>query len=265
MSVTTEFIDGVAALAHELGQRDPAAGIVGFHLRNSDGSRQYSAGAEPTLARTVAGLAWPRARRKYRPSADGSRCRVPWVTGCCFLMKGACWRDLGGLTEDFFLYYEDVDLCRRARARGWSVWYEPNLKAVHHSPIHARKVSPALRLITRHSLLTYSARHWAGWQFRLLAGIVWLEAWVRQILARCRRDATGAELFQEMGKLAAELMRDNQDAARRRLEAVVKEHAHALISPVRTPEANEIDYRHSAMSHLDAAPAQVPMRLTSSV
>src|SRR5207249_7515050 len=55
------------------------------------------------------------------------RCRVPWVTGCCLLVRRECLEELGGLDEDYFLYYEDVDLCLRARKRGWTVWYEPNL------------------------------------------------------------------------------------------------------------------------------------------
>ena len=57
--------------------------------------------------------------------------------------------NLGGLDGDFFLYYEDVDLCRRARQRGWTVWHDPKLSAIHHHPLHARTLPVHLRLITR--------------------------------------------------------------------------------------------------------------------
>ena len=154
MSIDGGFLQGALELAEQLENSEPTAGVVGFRLRNSDGSRQLSTGSFPTLPGTLAGLARPRAERKYRRTPLEQRSRVPWVTGCCLLVRGDCWRELGGFAEDFFLYYEDVDLCRRARARGWSVWFEPNLEGVHHNPIHARAVPPALRLVTRHSLLT---------------------------------------------------------------------------------------------------------------
>ncbi len=237
LSVTPEFIAGVLAVADELTAAEPRAGIIGFHLKNGDGSRQLSSGSFPSLPGTLAGLALPRARRKYREITAHTRCRVPWVTGCCLLVRRDCLRDVGGFDEEFFLYYEDVDLCRRARARGWSIWYDPSLYAVHHSPVHQRTMPPALRLITRHSLLAYSARHWPGWQFRLLTGIVRVEAWLRRSWARLRRDATNARLFNEMGALAADLARDDRESARRRLEHVAREQRYALVSPVRTPEA----------------------------
>src|SRR5205807_5360422 len=66
ISMKENFLDGVLALADRLKTEEPHAGIVGFALRNSDGSRQLSSGPFPTLAGTLAGLALPRARRKYR-------------------------------------------------------------------------------------------------------------------------------------------------------------------------------------------------------
>lgn len=154
------FLDGIAGAVNRLTSADARVGIVGFQLLNADGTVQMSAGEFPSLPGTLLGLLRPRALRKYRSCADRGRRRVAWVTGCCLLINRECLRDLGGLDEDFFLYYEDVDFCRRARARGWSVWFEPSLRAVHQRPLHGRKVSSLVRLFTRHSLLTYSFKHW---------------------------------------------------------------------------------------------------------
>jgi len=240
MSVRPEFIDGVIAVIDDLGRCEPRAGVVGFQLRNGDGTRQLSSGRFPTLSSTVAGLAWPRCRRKYQTLCSGRRCRVPWVTGCCLLVRGDCWRELRGFAQDYFLYYEDVDLCRRARAVGWSVWYDPSVRAMHHNPIHGRSMSAPLRLVTRHSLLTYARRHWASWQFRLLNGIVRLEAFSRRIWARWHGDMVAARLYDELGALAVELGRDDRRSARRRLERVVRQHADMLVSNLRTPDAQQL-------------------------
>src|SRR5262249_29172902 len=140
MTITGGFLEGVLDLGERLRREEPRTGIVGFHLRNRDGTRQLSCGTLPTLASTLAGLALPRARRKYRSVLAQGRCQVPWVTGCCLLIRRECYQQLGGLAEDFFLYYEDVDLCRRARKLGWHVCHEPALIAVHHAPLHERTV-----------------------------------------------------------------------------------------------------------------------------
>src|SRR5262249_2194948 len=127
-----------------------------------------------------------------------------------------------------FLYYEDVDLCRRAWERGWSVWYEPALRVVHHQPLHARSVSPLLRLATRHALLTYSPRHWPDWQLPLLsagrpaqAGA--RPAWGRRVWGGWRGRADDAGRSRDLGAVAADLGRGDERAARRRLDRRVRE------------------------------------------
>lgn len=216
------FLDGALALADQLTATEPRAGLVGFHLRNSDGSRQLSCGPFPTLGSTLLRLALPRSRRKYQAPRDPERCRVPWVTGCCLLLRRACVQELGGLDEEFFLYYEDVDLCLRARQRGWSVWYEPSLAVIHHHPLHLRPVPAVLRMVTRHSLLTYAGKHWPAWQCRLLNGIVRAEASARRLWAWWQGDVRQSEAFRELAALCGELSRGDRQAARHRIDAAVR-------------------------------------------
>jgi N-acetylglucosaminyl-diphospho-decaprenol L-rhamnosyltransferase len=216
------FLDGVLALADELTATQPKAGVVGFHLRDSEGAQQLSSGPFPSLWSTMSRLLLKRGRRKYSCPRSAQRAPVSWVTGCCVLLKKACLEDLGGLDEDFFLYYEDVDLCLRAQQRGWSVWHDPGLEVIHHHPLHRRAVPAALRLVTRHSLLTYAAKHWPRWQFRVLAGVVGVEAWFRRVRAWWRGDLKEAAVFRTLGALKRELVQGHADAARARLDAAVR-------------------------------------------
>jgi GT2 family glycosyltransferase len=220
MSVADRFLGEVLARAATL---PSDAGIIGFGLRHEDGSSQLSAGRFPTLLTTLAGLTRPRRRRKYLDLEVDRPAAVDWVTGCCLLLRRDCFEQLGGFDRRFFLYYEDVDLCRRARARGWSVWYEPRLRLVHHRPLHTRPVPPALRLFTRHALLTYAARHWARWQFQALAAIVGGDAWIRQAWADWCGEAEAVAVFGELRALAADLAAGRARSARRRLERVVSQ------------------------------------------
>jgi GT2 family glycosyltransferase len=222
MTVPPTFADEVLSLAERLTSEDPLAGIVGFQLRHRDGTLQMSSGPFPTLTGTLLRLALPRSRRKYQPLSLRARSRVPWVTGCCLLVRQDCLRQLGGFDEEFFLYYEDVDLCRRARAEGWSVWYEPGLRVFHHQPLHCRRVPALLRLLTRHALLRYASKHWPAWQLQLLTRIVRGEAWLRRQWAGWNGDARAADLFVELGTIAAELAGGRTRSARRRLQRVVR-------------------------------------------
>jgi GT2 family glycosyltransferase len=217
VTVPDGFLDEVLDAAQRWPAIDPRAGVVGFQLRHRDGTRQASAGPFPTLLSTVSGLLLPRGRRKCRHQALSGRASVPWVTGGCLLVRRDCFTRVGGLDERFFLYYEDVDFCRRARRAGWSVWYDPALRVTHHFPLHARSVPAPLRLVTRHALLTYSRKHWPGWQSRVLAGLVWAEAGGREALARWRKDAPAATCFRELRHLVGDVVRGRAAAAAARV------------------------------------------------
>jgi N-acetylglucosaminyl-diphospho-decaprenol L-rhamnosyltransferase len=230
ITVGPGFVEGVLDLAERLVREDPRAGVVGFQLRNSDGSRQLSSGPFPTLSQTLARLCLPRGRRKYHFTRARRRRRVPWVTGCCVLLRRACVEQLGGLDGDYFLYYEDVDLCQRARALGWSVWYEPSLRAIHHHPLHLREVPAHLRVLTRHGLLTYACKHWPAWQFQLLSGIVALEARWRRHWALERGNRVAADSFGMLRDIAGEFGRGRLVRARHLLDRIVRREERARAS-----------------------------------
>jgi GT2 family glycosyltransferase len=222
ITVAPDFLQSVVDYAERIDLDEPRAGIVGFQLRNPDGSRQLSSGPLPTLAHTLARLCLPRTRRKYHFTRARRRRPVPWVTGCCLLVRRACVEELGGLDRDYFLYYEDVDLCRRARLNGWSVCYEPRLRAIHHHPLHLREVPAHLRVLTRHGLLTYASKHWPNWQLRLIAAIVGLEARWRRHWASERGDHAAAQSFTGLRHIANAFGRGRLREARQLLERIVR-------------------------------------------
>lgn len=159
-------------------------GIVGFALANPDGSPQPSVGHDPGLLRLLRGLFLPRKRRKYQPVSRMRSGPVPWVTGACMLVSSPLLERLGGMDEDFFLYYEEVALCVAARNLGARVEFDPAVKVVHCHPLQNRELTPALRLITRHSQLLYFRKYKSPMQFQTLARIIGLEAAARGVKAR---------------------------------------------------------------------------------
>lgn len=192
----------VARIRRWQGRPEGGPGIVGFALRNADGTRQPSVGAFPSLARSVWEPLIPRSRRKYQigwPTRPGP---VPWVTGACVLVNARLLDDLGGMDEDFFLYYEEVALCRTAARRGWSVEYDPAVEVVHLHPLQQRRISPALRVITRHSKLLYFRKHLPRWQFVGLAWVIAAESRVRGLWAGLRGRPEPQRAWRAIGALA---------------------------------------------------------------
>jgi hypothetical protein len=76
--------------------------------------------------------------------------------------------------------------------------------------------------MTRHALLTYAAKHWPTWQFRLMCGLVWLEAGLRSWGARRGGQSSAAKLFGTLRALAVDLFRGRAGAARERVRRAAR-------------------------------------------
>jgi GT2 family glycosyltransferase len=187
--------------------RDGPPGIVGFRLRNLDGSPQGSVGVFPSLARSIREQFLPRSRRKYQPGWRIRSGSVDWVTGACMLISTRTIDSLGGMDEDFFLYHEEVAFCLLAHGQGCRVEYDASVSAIHRQPLQNRAISPMMRVITRHSKLLYFRKHLPRWEFVGLAAIIAVEAAMQERWNRvCRRDR-GARAWRTIGQIARRLRR----------------------------------------------------------
>jgi GT2 family glycosyltransferase len=193
------IVDRVRRLNTDLGA---APGILGFALRNPDGTRQPSVGAFPNLSRTVREQLIPRTRRKYQPGWRIQPGPVDWVTGACVLVNVRMLEALGGMDEDFFLYYEEVALCRAAQNLGWRVEYDPNVEITHLHPLQNRAISPKMRVITRHSKLLYFRKHLPAWQFRVMTEVIAVEAAVRRLVSRIQGQVEERQAWRTIADLA---------------------------------------------------------------
>ncbi len=231
-------VDGVLEHAERILAEDPAVGAIGFQLRHADGSRQGSVGKFPTLARALFGLLRPRSERKCPSPLSRERGKVAWVSGCGLLVRRDCLQQLGGFDPRFFLYYEDVDFCHRARAAGWSIWFEPDVRLTHSRPLHTRAVRARLRLLTRHALLSYAAKHWPAWEFRAVTALIWLEALGRERRSRRRGSKHSANLFRRLRSLAADFWHGRPERAYRRAwrTAQIRDAAPAPVGATSRPQ-----------------------------
>ena len=132
----------------EFCKKHPRAGIAGGRLVDPSGLPLQSMGDRPSLLRLVLDkpMAWVAQRvglrglfrrvlgrwsAKFRLSREAEP--VAWVSGAFLCCRRSIWNELGGFDEQFFLYYEDVDLCLRIAQAGWGVWHVPEAVVEHQS------------------------------------------------------------------------------------------------------------------------------------
>lgn len=87
---------------------------------------------------------------------DGS---VDAISGCFFLIEQKLLRDLGGFDEQFFLYSEEIDLCRRARYLGARPRITQNARVIHFGSQTLNSLNKLRYLY--HSKLLYCHKYWS--------------------------------------------------------------------------------------------------------
>ena len=160
------------------------AGLVGPRARNPDGSLQQTVRGFPTLWRLATEYFFlrklaPRSRALNAFYAAGfahdQPCRVDWVMGFAMLVRREAFEQVGGFDEDFFLFSEETDLCRRLWDAGWEVWFTPHAEfthvggASHGGRMFGENVRGHLRYLAKHRGDAYAerARKLLLWALRL--------------------------------------------------------------------------------------------------
>jgi exopolysaccharide biosynthesis polyprenyl glycosylphosphotransferase len=172
LNADTEIPEGAIEALYDFMERTPTAGVAGGKLLDADGNLQHSCRGFYTLStillrRTPLGRLMPnhRALREHLMldwDHDSER-TVDWMQGACLMLRREAVEQVGAMDERFFLYFEDVDLCRRMAEGGWGVHYVPDAPFVHHY----RRGSHG-GLLSREKLhhIASGLRYWAKWSPR---------------------------------------------------------------------------------------------------
>jgi GT2 family glycosyltransferase len=157
---------GVLSHCLSILESETGIGILSCLLKNPDGSVQNAARKFPTpLRETIRTMGlpwiWPKLFRFADLEDRGwnrlvERRDVDWVGGCFMFCRGDMVRQIGGLSEEFFFYGEDVEFCWRARRRGWRVRYDPRASVTHFG---GQSSDPAKLAAARKNLMIWRARY----------------------------------------------------------------------------------------------------------
>lgn len=112
-------------------EEDPSIGLIAPKLQFPDGSvrdsfRPFPSFFEMAVLRVIY-------RKKYqnmKPAVPTAPIETDWIHGACFLMRTSLYKELKGFDDRFFLFFEDVDICRRIWKSGKRVIFDPTIVAL---------------------------------------------------------------------------------------------------------------------------------------
>ena len=228
---------GPGALANLVAAMDAESdvGLLGPRLTGRSGALQPSVRSDPTpgallhqhtILRHARFLAGCESRYKMRSFGFDRRSDVPVLMGAALLARREAIEAAGPFDEGYFMYFEEADLCRRVRASGWRVVFDPAPTIRHSGGESRRRAGAEIEVAYVRSLLRYVAR-WEGDHRGRLFAALFLPAWWLRRMDRALRDAIGLVFATATGRAEAALRCERSlvqglDLLTRRLFEVVR-------------------------------------------
>jgi len=170
--------------------KNPDVGIAGPRIVDSDGKLQLSARREigalsGLLGRTsLLTRLFPKSslvKSQFPAVTEGTHpTPVDWVSGACMVIRRETLREIGPLDERFFMYFEDADLCRRARAADWLVYYLPHVEIIHQTGASSHSRPKSIWLLHKSAFL-YHRKHGAHGPLGVYSAVVLVGLAVRAL------------------------------------------------------------------------------------
>ena len=133
----TEVRPGAVTALVKFLEAHPEVGIAGPSFETAMGDDWKTAFRFPTLLGELEqGLGLGIATRALsrwavvRHMGDRSE-PVDWISGAAMMIRPEVFATVGGMDENYFLFFEETDLCKRARGAGFTTWYVPESRVMH--------------------------------------------------------------------------------------------------------------------------------------
>lgn len=123
----------------EFVERKSDAGVVGAKLLNPDGSTQASVFNFPSAWNAIREYWFGQkgAYSKFIPDTNFPK-KVDAVVGAAFLITPKALEKAGFFDERYFMYFEDIDYCRKVKKAGLIVYYLPEVQVTHYHGVSGR-------------------------------------------------------------------------------------------------------------------------------
>lgn len=174
----TEFRGNTVKNMYEYMQLKSKCGISGCKISNFDGTVQPSVRKLPDISSHILILLkihnifskFKSLNNYYQIDFDYSKeAEVDQIMGAFFMIDRELLKEIGLLDENFYIWYEEVDLCNRAINADWHIWYNPNIEILHQKGSSFSQVNPLKKqYIFNRSMLYYFFKNKSIFQYLFL-------------------------------------------------------------------------------------------------
>lgn len=125
----TEIVSGKLANLLKL-LRNESTGAIGMRLlTKKDIPQKWSAGFEITPTSIIlTNLGLDKSKQIW---GSTSLMEVDWVSGCSFAINRKLFEEINGFDDDYFMYFEDVDICKRIKGKRKKIFFFPEMQILH--------------------------------------------------------------------------------------------------------------------------------------
>jgi GT2 family glycosyltransferase len=127
----TQIFPGAIDLILEEMKTSPLVGALGPALVSEKSRYQVSFGKKINFAYEFLQKCLFNLYFRYKLKRMQQKYEVGWLSGACFLTRRSVLEETGFFDENFFLYFEDIDLCRRIKKTGRKLIFLPRAKVLH--------------------------------------------------------------------------------------------------------------------------------------
>lgn len=195
----------------------PNVGVAGPTLLYPDGRYQHAAFRFPTLTAALIDffplnhrLLNSRLYDRYPFALHEKAFAMDYPLGACMMVRRDVCADVGLLDEQFFMYCEEVDWCRRIKQAGWEVMHVPGARVVHHEGQSTRQAAGRMFVELHRSRFKLFAKHCSRRYQWTARGIVAFGAtW--QLLRMCPRYIASRLLAKDGAARASDIADRNRE------------------------------------------------------
>jgi len=151
----TVVLDGALEKMVRFADLHPEIGVLGCQLLDEKGRKIVSSqdrfpscvmvllgllGMPIFFWKTFPGFHYP-GKDFFNPKRDDLPCEVAWVSGAALMLRMKALNEIGFLDENFFMYYEDTDICYRFNKKGWKIYFFPQAEITHYYGKSEQRIS----------------------------------------------------------------------------------------------------------------------------
>jgi N-acetylglucosaminyl-diphospho-decaprenol L-rhamnosyltransferase len=209
----TEILEGTFAELVRMMDERPTVGLVGARQITADGRLDMTIRRFPSALRAL-GDALSAERLPGRPHWLGEReldeasyereYACDWTSGSFMLVRREAIESAGFLDERYFMYSDEVDLCRRIKLAGWEVRHLPQMTIIHHEG--KAGIKPHIESLNAYTRIMYARKYFSPAHRAAYAGAVLLRHGLRSFYAgsggdgRLRRQANRQVIATLLGR-----------------------------------------------------------------